>query len=79
MKRQKFEYDLLQFNNERVDDDGTHRYAIGEVRSVPAWALISSTAKHEFTTCNKTNSVQQPDFILCGVVELWGTDELVAR
>jgi hypothetical protein len=28
MKRQKFEYDLLQFNNERVDDDGTHRYAI---------------------------------------------------
>ena len=46
MKRQKFEYDLLQFNNERVDDDGTHRYAIGEVRSVPAWALISSTAKH---------------------------------
>ena len=23
-----FEYDLLQFNNERVDDDGTHRYAI---------------------------------------------------
>ena len=28
MKREKFEYDLLQFNNERVDDDGTHRYAI---------------------------------------------------
>ena len=40
MKGRMFEYDLLQFNSERADDDGTPV----EVRSVDS--LISLPAKH---------------------------------
>ena len=40
VKGRKFEYDLLQFNSERADDDGTPV----EVRSVNS--LISLPAKH---------------------------------
>ena len=40
MKGRMFEYDLLQFNSERADDDGTPM----EVRS--GKSLISLPAKH---------------------------------
>ena len=40
MKGRMFEYDLLQFNSERADDDGTPK----EVRS--GKSLISLPAKH---------------------------------